>query len=170
VDRTGKRLGGAADAAFYENPRLSPDGKRLAVYTPENGGDIWIYDLERGAGARSRLTFDPGVDNVPIWSPDGSRIAFVSNRDGGIFNIYMKTASGTGEDELVLKTAKSKLLNDWSRDGQYLRYQEDSPSTRNDLWLLPISGERKPTRLLGSPFNEQYASFLRFPNRGASRS
>jgi len=84
-DRSGKAgtMVGSPDA--FENPRLSPDGVRVAVFRREPGGDIWIFDLKRGGS--TRLTDDPAVDNDPLWSPDGSRIAFVSNRDGGVFNI-----------------------------------------------------------------------------------
>ena len=41
VDRNGKPAETVGAPALYENPRLSPDGKRLAVFKPENGGDIW---------------------------------------------------------------------------------------------------------------------------------
>jgi hypothetical protein len=107
IDNTGKIEGSVGQPALYENPRLSSDGKRFAVFRPEGGGDIWITDLERGTN--TRLTLDPGIDNEPLWSPDGSRIAFVSNRDGGIFNIYQKSSGFTGEDELLLKTPTTKL-------------------------------------------------------------
>jgi len=157
IDRSGKPDGIVGTPALYENPRLSPDGKRLAFFRPESGGDIWINDLERGSS--TRFTFEPGSDNVPVWSPDGSRIAFVSNRDGGVFNLYQKNSSGTGDDELLLKTPNNKLLNDWSADGRYLLYQEDDPKTKSDVWVLPLFGDRKPVRVLGTPFNEQSASF-----------
>ena len=157
LDRSGKPDGMVGTSALYENPRLSPDGKRLAVFKPEGGGDIWIDDLERGSS--TRFTFDAGSDNVPLWSPDGSRIAFVSNRDGGVFNLYQKNSSQAGDDELLLKTPNNKLLNDWSADGRYLLYQELDPKTNGDLWVLPLFGDRKPARVLGTPFNEQFASF-----------
>ena len=139
---------------------MSPDGKRLALFKPDGGGwggDIWVNDLERGNS--TRFTFDPGIDNDPVWSPDGTHIAFVSNRDGGVFNLYQKSSGGTGKDELLLKTPNNKLLDDWSADGRYILYQEDDPKTKADLWILPLVGDRKPMRLLGTPFNEQYASF-----------
>ena len=82
IDRTGKVEGNIGKPALYENPRLSPDDKRLAVFKPDGGGDIWITDMERDTS--TRFTFDPGADNDPVWSPDGTRIAFVSNRDGGV--------------------------------------------------------------------------------------
>ena len=94
MDRSGKREGTVGPPAGYQNPRLSPDGRRLAVFKPEDGGDIWVTELETGIS--TRLTLDPASDNVPLWSPDGTQIAFVSNRNGGVFNIYQKNAGGTG--------------------------------------------------------------------------
>jgi Tol biopolymer transport system component len=157
LDRTGKSAGTVGSPAMYENPRLSPDGKRLAVFKGDGAFDIWITDLERGNS--TRFTFDPAVDNDPVWSPDGTRIAFVSNRDGGVFNIYQKGAGGTGDDELLLKTSNNKLIDDWSADGRYILYEEDDPKTKRDLWLLPMFGDRKPIPYLATPFNERNASF-----------
>lgn len=142
---------------LYNNPRLSPDGSRLAVFMPDGGGDVWIYDLERATN--TRFTFDSASDDVPLWSPDGSRIAFVSDRDGGIFNLYEKNAGGAGDDRLLLKTPNHKTLNDWSADGRYLLYQESDPQTQSDLWALPLLGDRKPFRVLNTPFRENSAAF-----------
>jgi Tol biopolymer transport system component len=157
IDRNGKAEGTVGSPALYENPRLSPDGKRLAVHKPDGGGDIWIFDLERNNS--TRFTFDPASDNDPVWSPDGTRIAFVSNRDGGVFNLYQKDSRGTGQDELLLKTANNKLIDDWSADGRYILYQEADPKTKDDLWVLPLFGDRKPVRFLATPFRERDASF-----------
>lgn len=155
VDRSGTRgptVG--TTTAFYTNPRLSPDGTRVAVVT---GGDIWIADLVRGTS--TRFTFDPANDDVPVWSSDGTRIAFVSTRDGVVSNIYVKNANGTGVDELVLKTANDKRLNDWSADGRFLLYTETEPKTAGDLWALPLDAERTPQRLVATPFEEADGSF-----------
>ena len=138
VDRNGKRGGTVGAAAGYQNPRLSPNGQRLAVFKPEGGGDIWVTELETGIS--TRFTLDPAFDNVPLWSRDGTRIAFVSNRSGGVFNIYQKNAGGTAPEELLLKTPRHKQLNDWSRDDRYLVYEEDDPQTKTDLWVLPLAG------------------------------
>ena len=69
-----------------------------------------------------------------------------------------KECGGTGDDELLLKTPANKMVNDWSADGQFLVYQEDSPQTKIDLWMMPVSGDRKPTRLLKTPFSESEAT------------
>ena len=63
----------------------------------------------------SRFTFDPAVDNGPVWSPDGSRIAYDSTRKGAR-NFYVKAAAGAGKEELLLESAEGKFLNDWFRN------------------------------------------------------
>jgi len=148
VDRSGKREGRVGPPALYQNPRLSPDSQKLAVFKPEDGGDIWVIELESGNG--TKLTLDPASDNVPVWSPDGTRIAFVSDRDGAL-NIYQKNAGGTGPEQLLHKTPNDKLLNDWSPNGQYLLYQEADPQTKKPhVWVLSLA-DRKASRLLNNP-------------------
>jgi Tol biopolymer transport system component len=60
-DRKGNQISEAVEPALYRNPRLSPDGKRLAVEQVDGTGnrDIYIIDLDRRVPAR--FTFDPGA-------------------------------------------------------------------------------------------------------------
>jgi len=102
------------------------------------------------------LTFDPANDVYPMWSPDGSRIAFASSREGTL-NLYQKP-SGGGNDELLFKSDDSKLTNDWSPDGRYILYQDQSQKDW-DLWVLPLFGEQKPVLFLQTDFAEQYGRF-----------
>ena len=80
-DRAGTVLGtlGEPDGTM-SFPRLSPDGRRVAVFRNVQGNaDVWLLD-----GARSsRFTFDGAEDIFPLWSSDGSRIVFRSSRTGG---------------------------------------------------------------------------------------
>jgi Tol biopolymer transport system component len=158
-DRGGKRLGTVAEVGVSLRPSLSPDEKQVVVDRVEGATsnyDIWLTELARGVS--SRFTFDPTSDFQPVWSPDGSRIVFTSNR-AGTFNLYQKIASGAGTDELLLKSANSKFPNDWSLDGQFLLYDDVDPKTKGDLWVLPMSGDRKPIPFLRTEFNERSAVF-----------
>src|SRR5262249_39741337 len=94
----------------------------------------------------------PATGNFPVWSPDGNRIAFGSNRDG-VYDIYMKSAAGSSQEDLVLKNERNKFLMDWSRDGRYLLYGEQDPKKRReDLWVLPINGNKPAENQPPTPY------------------
>jgi len=154
-DRAGKPLGPVGSPGPYGTPRLSPDQNRLVVelMDPQTlSPDLWLFDLVRGSS--SRFTFDPANDAFPVWSPDGTRIAFGSVRDG-IMNLYQKLSSGAGEEDPLLQSGEAKYPTDWSPDGRFLLYT----TTGGDVWLLPLSGDRKPVPFLRTPFFEGWARF-----------
>jgi serine/threonine protein kinase/Tol biopolymer transport system component len=159
-DRAGKSLGAAGepDPGDLLYPELSPDGRRVAVNrTVQNNLDVWLLDLVRGGF--TRLTFDPSTDYYPVWSPDAARVAFISNRKG-TFNVYVKPSSGIGAEDLLLETPNIKVLQDWSKDGQFLLYYEVNPTTGRDLWALPMTGtDRMPRVVANSPFDERHGQF-----------
>jgi Tol biopolymer transport system component len=157
ISRSGEVEGTVSTPAAYSNVDVDPTGKRLAVFNPERGGDIWIIDVERATN--TRFTFDPGSDRTPVWSPDGAQIAFTSDRNGGVTNIYAKASTLIGEERLLFESRNNKLVTDWSPDGRYLLYEETDPKTKNDIWALPLFGDRKPIRLLSSPANEYAPAF-----------
>jgi serine/threonine protein kinase len=161
MSRDGKLLGEAAPEATYGSIALAPGGQRLAVgLTPTGPGqsnaDIWVRELERSV--MTRLTFDPARDLYPLWSPDGKRIAFASRREGGVDQIFIKDASGAGQEERVTDGPNSKLPVDWSKDGKYILYREDVPATGRDLIALAIEGDRKPFPVVNSKFGESTAA------------
>ena len=154
VDRAGKRLDAIGEPGDnFMLAHLSPDGKQVAFV---HDHDIKVWDLTRGIS--TRVTFDRALDNYPVWSPDGRSIAFRSNREG-TFQLYVKSVGGTGPEELLLKTGSSKTPSSWAAGGRLLLYSETDPKTKEDLWVLPIDGERKPTVLLRTEFNEGDGSF-----------
>ena len=157
-DRAGKPLSTIGQPGEYFNISLSPDEKRLAVAisSAQSGArDVWLIDIARGTP--TQFTFDPAEDFIPVWSPDGSRIVFVSDREGN-GNLYQKSASGAGNEELLLKTNERKWAGDWSRDGRFLIYTALGPNT-HDLWILPMTGDKKPFPFLQSTSSEDHGRF-----------
>lgn len=158
-DRGGKQIGALGSASLYFTVWLSPDEKQAAVNrvdTKTGAQDIWLFDLLRGIP--SRFTTYPAGNSNPLWSPDGSSIVFSSNREG-LNDLYQKTAGGTGNEEALLKSGEEKWPDDWSSDGQFIVYQSFNPKTKWDLWVLPMSGDRKPFPFLQTEFSEQQARF-----------
>jgi eukaryotic-like serine/threonine-protein kinase len=132
-DRKGDRAGTVGTAGWYNNVRLSLDGRRVAINQTDQGGrnvDIWI--LEPARGVSSRLTFDPSAHQAPVWSPDGKHILFTGNRKLGM-QFYLKSADGSGSAEQVAGFNINSQSNvwDWSRDGKYVLVRND-----NELWYF----------------------------------
>ena len=81
VNRNGQEQPLAAEPRSYTDPRVSPDGSRIAltVRDPDNP-DIWVGNVARET--LTRLTFDAVLDDAPLWTENGSRIVFRSGREG----------------------------------------------------------------------------------------
>jgi len=140
----------------FEVPRLSPDGRHVAVVIAGSTYDVWLYDVARDT--LTRLTFG-GDDNYPVWSPDGKRIAFNSTRAGAA-NIYLTAADGSGTVERLTASEYSQYPGSWSPDGKFLAFTEEGqPNTGDDIWLLPLQGDRKPQPLVQTPFDEWQPRF-----------
>ena len=159
-DRGGKQAGTFGPPGIYDNFRLSPDEKRLTYTTARaDNGDVWVLDSIRGVP--SRLTFDPGIDDPPMWSPDGLRVVWASNRAGS-FDLYVKSANGAGTEQLLVKMGTpAGWPEDWSRDGRFLLYQIPGAKTGQDLWIAPQSSQadRKPSPYLQTEFDEKHGRF-----------
>ena len=108
--------------APYEYPRLSPNGKQIAVGT-DDGTDasVWIYDVS-GAASIRRLTLG-GRNRVPVWSPDGEHVAFQSNREGDLA-IFRQRTDGTAQVERLTRPDKdtAHVPESWSPDGKTLLF------------------------------------------------
>jgi Tol biopolymer transport system component len=143
ANQTGQKLQTVGSLGSYSGPRFSPDEKHIVVAQSDlqhQSPDIHVLDLARGIN--TRFTFDSAEDIAPIWSPDGSRIAWASMRNGQR-DLYWKAANGAGAEELLWKSAYSKFTSDWSNDGRFILFQENTPQTNYDIWILPLNGERK---------------------------
>ncbi len=93
-DRTGKQIGTVESPAKISvgmDPRISPDGKRVAVKR-NPPATIWVVDLEKGTSVR--ITSDFG--QMPVWSPDGTRLTYSATP-----GIIVKAANGLGEAETL---------------------------------------------------------------------
>jgi Tol biopolymer transport system component len=157
-DRDGKPTGSLGTPANQSNPRLSPDGRRVAldITDPQSGNtDVWIY--EAAGGIPTRFTSHPSLDTTPSWSPDGATIVFNSLRQGHP-DLYEKASNGVGNDEPILVNERTKYPTDWSRDGRNILFRAIDEKTNFELWYLPV-GTRAPVPYIKSTFGVSHGQF-----------
>ena len=96
VDRRGVASPLPLDPRPYVFPRISPDGRRLAVQVGDSPrSNLWIYEME--TGSFKRLTSGER-DTWPCWTPDGKRLAFASGT-GTRLRITWQAADGSEPPE-----------------------------------------------------------------------
>jgi Tol biopolymer transport system component len=158
LDRSGRVVATLFAPSDLIGPALSPDARSIAIRIRDmttTTRDIWVLDLTREVA--SRLTFDARNENYPLWSPDGKQILYYWAAQGAP-GIYVQAATGAGRSERLLPAGGDEfVLTDWSRDGRYVFYDVGSTSTRQDVWVLPMTGERKPFPFLTGPYDEVHA-------------
>jgi serine/threonine-protein kinase len=131
----------------YSHPRLSPDGKSIAVEVQgAAGADIWLSDL--GGHTTSRLTRE-GYNNRPEWSPDGRRVMYTSSRDPSNA-LWWQPADGSANATMLLHQSNPIREGVFTPDGHAVVYRVDTPDNNRDIYLLPLAGDQKPVPLLAN--------------------
>jgi serine/threonine protein kinase len=159
VDRSGKALETVGQPQRgLENPRISPDGTRIAVNATEpDSRNIWIHDIERRT--KMRLTFDQITPSTPLWIHGRDQIVY-STGAGNRGPAWIKNADGSGQaHELPIVSPTSS-----SYDGKFLLYHHlvvnGSEGIRSDdIGYLPMDGEGKPTPFIESGVEDRSAVF-----------
>ena len=154
VDRKGMEQPVNAPPHNYVLPKVSPDGKRVAVGIEEADGQIWVYDL--GRDTLTRLTFEGGANIDPVWTPDGKRIAF----KGAGNRLFWQPADGSAGPEALTSSelAANNVPGSWTPDGQVLTFMEVNLDTGYDLYTLPLK-DGKPQPFLRTPSLETAPRF-----------
>jgi hypothetical protein len=153
VDRTGAaRPLEAVPPGPYLSPRLSPDGQKIAATVRRGASrstDVWMYDVLRGSP--TRLTFDGG--GGPIWSPDGKRLV--------LHGLYSISADGSGKPERLVTSDEGQTVSSWASATNTIAFLQRPgvEGSSRGIWVLPMSGDRKPRLFLESRFTLRYPEF-----------
>ena len=149
VDRSGRIEPIEAPTGGYTRPRLSPDGRSVAVthrpVSRREPSGVFLLDLERRAS--TRLTRDG--EWGPLWSTDGLHVLFM--QEGGLGRTR---ADGSGPIE-QLRTPLAYPLS-LSPDGTLLTFHWIRPQTGADIWLMTLA-DRTERPLLQTAANESWA-------------
>jgi Tol biopolymer transport system component len=66
----------------------------------------------------------------------------------GPLDLYIKDASGVGNEEPLVSDNQDKAIADWSPDGGYILYTATPGSLANSIWMVPLAGDHKPQLLM----------------------
>ena len=107
----------------YEQPRVSPDQKFLAILSRQ-ASETSILIHEMGARSTPRRLTIGGRNQFPVWSTDSSRLVFQSDR-GGDLGLWMQPADGSRPAErLTTPSAKSVHMPEAWVDAETLWFAE----------------------------------------------
>ena len=152
VDRNGVVTPLAQGVDQYWLPRLSPDGRRLAVGI---ASDLWVIDLERGG--RTRITSGQTSRQFPFaWARDGRSLAIASPESNRILQV---AADGSGTPIELLSGPDPQWPTDWAPGDRALAYYVNAGITARDLWTVAPGSPAAPALFLSTPFQERAARF-----------
>lgn len=158
-DRSGKKLGSFGGPGLIYGIRVSPDERRIATERAELQANVVnIFLIETGTGALSRVTSNTAAVTyamTPLWSANGRQVLFSDSST----SFKAKTLDGDTIEEIPRGTPNVGFLLDWSADGQHILFTQSEPGTAEDLWVLSLTGDRRPAPYLNSSFNEREGRF-----------
>jgi Tol biopolymer transport system component len=118
------------DIRDFSAPRLSPDGRRIAVIVSDGSkSDVWIHDL--ATGTLSRLTTVETVTSVE-WTKDGTRVVYSAAGRGSRAAIWAQTVGMAAAPEMLVEVASLSPYADITQDGRSLLLQ----SLIENRWMV----------------------------------
>jgi serine/threonine-protein kinase len=144
VDRRGRAQPLPLQPRPYLAPRLSPDDKRLVVYSQGLERTVWAYDLERATQTR---VVREGRSHRPIWTPDGRRIVY-AGAINGTYNLFIAPADGSRPGDRLTDAAAQQIPSSWTPDGTLI-FLERRMAQFYNIMTLSIDGDHTSKMLLG---------------------
>jgi Tol biopolymer transport system component len=133
----------ARSTQWEDEPRWSPDGRRVAFLSARSGTpQLWIADRD-GKNASQLTRFKNASLRSPRWSPDGGSIAFAVGRENS--SSLWKVSAATAQLSQITSGDATDVSPAWSRDGRIIYFT----SKRKDswaIWSVP-SGGGSPARV-----------------------
>ncbi len=147
----------------FANPRVSPDGRYIAVSVWKSGDGWRLYRYDSDGNNPKALTSGEGVlmETNPAWSRDGRYVLFSSDRSG-IANIYRVSLEGgdatpvtnlvTGAYQPVVTPGGGIMAKGFNEHGfQIVKFASISPKTIGEIDVGSVDAMKSPMNLNGEP-------------------
>ena len=131
VDRSGNERPALPEMGQWAEPRLSPDGRWIAVTRLEPSRQIWLFDRTRQVLAQ--LTRSAGVSFNAVWMPDSRSI--VHTLETPVYDLVRMPIDGMAPDTIAV-TSYDKQTTSISPDGRTVVYAETHD--RDRLMFAPV--------------------------------
>jgi eukaryotic-like serine/threonine-protein kinase len=148
VDRRGREELLPVPPGTYLQPRVSPDGTRVAVVAEKAESTILVVDLGRRNVGQLRVAHV--ADFFPVWMPDGQHLIFAS-LDPEHPGMLRRRADGTGTTEVLGTGLGGMLPSDVTHDGRHVLFSYRS----QDVKMLSLDGTRQVQALVETPSDER---------------
>jgi serine/threonine-protein kinase len=158
IGRDGRVEPAPVQSRNYGYPRVSPDGRRIAVDVRQGTRDIVVLDLPLGTTVP--IDDGPGEKWGVEWSIAGDSLYYTSNQGGGTFRVYRRAADGSGQPQLVYTHDALQAPQDITPDGARLIVLESRPSQSDQFDIMALTLEEPVRRdtVLSTPAVEYNAS------------
>jgi eukaryotic-like serine/threonine-protein kinase len=148
VDRLGAARPLSDHVRQYSSPRVSPDGRRVALSIGYAPSSVWTLDV--GSGALTRVTGGDAAHR-PEWTPDGERLAWVEYQESG--GVSWRSAGGGVPERILTASGVSEVS--FGPPGTFLAIRRGSlPALSGDIWIAPLDSPEDLRPFAATSFNE----------------
>ena len=151
-----RRPGAIPASDRYDHPRLSPDGRRIAVdiRSANSAGDVWVFQVGRTGG--TRVTAEGGRDFGAEWTPDGRELIYSSEHP--FYDLYRRAADASRPAQPLLTGGFDRYTGTVSADGRLSPSCSASPTRLRALDRAAPGRAQRAARYLANGFNLAHPS------------
>ncbi len=149
-DRAGRDTELIGTPGDYAEPRLSPDGRWVAVTVRRPKSDLWLYHI--GRRALNQLTRAPAFAFNGVWLPDSRRIVYTFEQDGR-YDLHIIPIDASAPDRVLLSSAFDKFAQASSPEGGQLFFSESGPQFR--LMTAAVDGSSPPKQVIAGEVEQR---------------
>ncbi len=131
----------ATELGAGEQPKFSPDGRRIAFAMADFLGVKQIWIMDANGGNRVQITNEACTEGQacegsqsPVWHPQGNRLIFVSDTKSGNNDLWMAETEGARMVQLTNYLGED-IDPEFTADGRYLLFASRRGGKIFHIWM-----------------------------------